>query len=200
LGLDSITKAGRPGLNEYALGGLRTGWYGADWSFHISRDSLNHASSIGDAFAIFNDADTWLELHGVEVVKRSKNLKNPPLGGVAQNQFTNAVWQVSFPETAWERLNWCLLPRSRRQRLKAFKLLKLCKACEVAHGRTRAKRWADRPLDIDILMFHGLTLDRQRLSLPHPGIAERGFVKDPWRELVDGDFEIPGLGPLKDLN
>lgn len=156
-------------------------------------------SSIGNAPEIFASAETWLELSGVDVVKKSAILRNPPLGNVAKNEFSNAVWQINFPETTWEKWNWVLLPRSRRKRLKAYKLLRLLQACEVAHGRQTAKRWADRMLDLDLLMFDDLVLKRPQLTIPHPEIAKRVFVLQPWAELVDDTFEIPTLGLLKDL-
>lgn len=156
-------------------------------------------SSIGAAHEIFAGAETWLELSGVKVLEKSAILRNPPWGGVAKREFSNAVWAIDFPETAWEKLNWILLPRPRRQRLKAYKLLRLLQACEIAHGRQKAERWADRTLDLDLLMFDDLVLKQKCLTLPHPEIAQRMFVLQPWAELVDDTFEIPTLGLLKDL-
>lgn len=160
---------------------------------------LGVGSSIGNAEAIFSSAESWLKNRGINVIKKSKHLKNPAIGGVAKNEFTNAVWQVEFLETTWEKINWCLLPRSRRLRLKAYKLLNLLKKCEFFNGRLAAARWADRSLDLDILMFHELTLQTPKLTIPHSEIAKRSFVLRPWAELVDENFEIPNLGLLKDL-
>ena len=156
-------------------------------------------SSIGNAENIFRNTAIWLELHGIEVIKKSKILKNPPLGTAAQNEFSNAVWEIEFRETIWEKINWILLPKSRRFRLKAFKLLKLLQQCERDHGRVKTERWADRPLDLDILMFHELALNTSRLTIPHSEISKRDFVLQPWRAIVDDGFEIPNLGLLKDL-
>ncbi len=156
-------------------------------------------SSIGDAEAHFAQTKIELAHLGVEVVKQSKNLKNPAQGGVAQNEFTNAVWQIEFTETKWEQINWCLLPTWRRQKLKAYKLLKVLQAVETKALRTRAKQWDDRTLDLDILMFHHLTFTKQHLLIPHPRIPERDFVLKPWQELVDKDFEIPTFGLIGEL-
>jgi len=156
-------------------------------------------SSIGNAEAHFTQAETNLLTFGIKVSKKSKNLKNAPQGGVAQNQFTNAVWQLEFPETKWEKINWCLLPQHRRQKLKAYRLLNLLQLVEKQALRTREKRWDDRTLDLDILMFHTLRLENQRLLLPHPLIPERDFVLHPWQELVDKDFEIPKFGSVSKL-
>lgn len=156
-------------------------------------------SSIGEAQKLFNEAEVFLNQHGVVVVKKSKNLVNPPVGGVAQNNFTNAVWQLDFKQTAWERFNWVLLPSYRRTYLKAKKLLKILHRAENTGGRIRKKRWEDRTLDLDILMFYQLVINKKQLTLPHPEIPNRSFVLLPWSEIVDEDFLIPKFGLLTNL-
>jgi 7,8-dihydro-6-hydroxymethylpterin-pyrophosphokinase len=156
-------------------------------------------SSIGEAQTQFTQAELDLKSKGVEVIKKSTLMVNPPQGGVAKNDFTNAVWHIEFPETKWEKANWCLLPASRRQKLKAYKLLKVLQWVEDQAHRTRSKRWEDRTLDLDILMFHQLILRQQRLLIPHPRIPERDFVLRPWEELVDKEFEIPKFGRVSEL-
>lgn len=156
-------------------------------------------SSIGDAEKTFNQAQLFLEEHKIKVLKKSKILKNPPFGGIAKNEFSNAVWALSFKETRWEKINWILLPQWRRQQLKAYKLLTILQRCENQLGRSREKRWDDRTLDLDLLMFHQHTSKRKKLIIPHPGITERSFVLHPWQEIVDEDFQIPRFGLIKDL-
>lgn len=161
---------------------------------------LGIGSSVGDGAAHFSTVQQKLEAHRIKVVQQSSVLKNPPYGDVAQNEFSNGVWQVEMHDTAWERMNWVLLPESRKQRLRAYKLLKICKAVEKSMGRDmEAGRWTDRVIDLDILMFGDLVLNRSRLTIPHADIANRDFVKEPWKELVDQDFKIPGVGQLHSL-
>ncbi len=54
---------------------------------------------------------------------------------------------------------------------------------EADHGRTRARRWGPRTLDLDLVQVRGATgslrLDGP-VRLPHPGAAERAFVIAPW--------------------
>jgi len=118
---------------------------------------------------------------------------------VAKNEFTNAVWEIAFPETKWEKINWILLPKWRREKLKALKLLKILQSCENVCARSREKRWDDRTLDLDILMFHAIRINSHHLTIPHPLIPERNFVLLPWQELVDKNFEIPKFGKISDL-
>ena len=156
-------------------------------------------SSVGDAAKTFTNAQAWLEKRGVKVLAQSGLMKNPPVGGVAQNEFTNAVWQLEWPENRWERFNWVLLGPMLRQKLKARKLLLLLQKCEKAFGRKRVKRWADRTLDLDILMFHDLNCSTFAYTIPHPEIPNRRFVLEPWAEIVDENFSIPKFGALTDL-
>ncbi len=160
---------------------------------------LGVGSSIGNAKEVFSMAEAFLERNNIHVLKKSNIMKNPPLGGVAQNEFSNMVWEISFPETPWEKVNWRLLPPSRRLRLKAKKLLKICKQCEGFCGRKNTVRWGDRTLDLDILMFHQLEVDKKLLHIPHKEIPFRDFVLLPWSEIVDQNFEIPTFGLLKEL-
>ncbi len=156
-------------------------------------------SSIGDAPSIFDSAERFLKKNGIKILKKSKILKNPPIGNVAKNEFSNAVWKIDFPFSSWEKLNYILLPQHRKKKLKSYKLLKILQRCEDIHDRAREKRWDDRTLDLDILMFHDLIISKKALTLPHPEIPNRDFVLLPWKEIVDEAFLIPKFGALKDL-
>lgn len=50
---------------------------------------------------------------------------------------------------------------------------------ETALGRVRGRRWDDRTIDIDLLLFDDLVVDDERLTLPHRGLAARRFVLEP---------------------
>jgi 2-amino-4-hydroxy-6-hydroxymethyldihydropteridine diphosphokinase len=41
-----------------------------------------------------------------------------------------------------------------------------------------------RPVDIDILFFDNLTITSENLTIPHPLIAERRFVLQPFAEIA----------------
>ena len=48
------------------------------------------------------------------------------------------------------------------------------------------------------LARNGIAVDERGLTIPHPGIASRNFVLLPLRDIAP-DFEIPGLGRVRDL-
>lgn len=55
-------------------------------------------------------------------------------------------------------------------------LLSACQEIEGKMGRTRLSKWAPRIIDIDILWYHGITVNTKELTLPHPGTFNRPFV------------------------
>ena len=73
-----------------------------------------------------------------------------------------------------------------------LKLLAICLQLELERGRLRGagQKWEPRTLDLDILAFDTSTLVSDSLVVPHPRIAERRFVLEPWNEIAPG-FVIP---------
>jgi len=141
---------------------------------------LTLGSSIGNAAEIFDSAEKSLGSRGIKVIHKSKIFKNPPYGGVAKNEFSNAVWHIETEMSPEE-------------------VLEIVQQIERDHGRTRERKWDDRTLDIDILLWNDLVIKTPKLTIPHPGIAERIFFLKPLSELVDENFQIPTFGTLKKL-
>lgn len=63
-------------------------------------------------------------------------------------------------------------------------LMAVCQRIEQAAGRRRTRRWAPRRLDLDLLMVGSVTRRGERLTLPHPRLAERRFVLRPWADIA----------------
>lgn len=70
-------------------------------------------------------------------------------------------------------------------------LLDYIQAIERAGGRVPGRPWDPRPIDIDVLMYHGVTLKTERLTLPHPRMGERAFVLVPLLEIAP-ELILPG--------
>jgi 2-amino-4-hydroxy-6-hydroxymethyldihydropteridine diphosphokinase len=62
----------------------------------------------------------------------------------------------------------------------------------------RLRRWGPRTLDLDILLYGDTVLATPRLSVPHPGLAERSYELYPLAELVP-DLLLPDGRRLADL-
>jgi 2-amino-4-hydroxy-6-hydroxymethyldihydropteridine diphosphokinase len=45
------------------------------------------------------------------------------------------------------------------------------------------RKYKDRPIDIDILLYDDLTVDEPDLKIPHPLMHERDFVMKPLAEI-----------------
>ena len=54
-------------------------------------------------------------------------------------------------------------------------------------------RFGPRPLDIDLLLYGDLRVDRPELTLPHPRLRERRFVLAPLAEIAP-DLQVPPDG------
>ena len=62
-------------------------------------------------------------------------------------------------------------------------LLNVLKVIEQKVGRVQRFRWGPREIDLDIIFYDGLTMDKPDLTIPHPRFAERDFVLRPLLDL-----------------
>ena len=69
-------------------------------------------------------------------------------------------------------------------------LLRVCHRLERAAGRRRTRRWAPRPLDLDVLTYGLRSIQSRALTLPHPRVHERRFVLQPWAD-VTPNLRVP---------
>ena len=90
-----------------------------------------------------------------------------PVGNVDQPRFLNMVCMV-------------------HTRLEPAALLALGKGIESKMGRVFGKVNAPRPIDIDILTYGDQVVETPELAIPHPKMAERGFVLVPLAEIAPG--------------
>ncbi len=64
------------------------------------------------------------------------------------------------------------------------RLLTLIKEIEVKMGRTSTVRWGPRIIDLDILFYDNVVIEKPDLSIPHPHIRDRDFVLRPLAEIA----------------
>ena len=72
-------------------------------------------------------------------------------------------------------------------------MLRALKGVEREFGRRPGRRWAPRVLDLDLALWNGGRWRSRRLTLPHPGLAERPFVLGPLCSVVPN---WRAVGPL----
>jgi 2-amino-4-hydroxy-6-hydroxymethyldihydropteridine diphosphokinase len=134
-------------------------------------------SNLGDSRQIL--AEAVHKLASLGQVKASPLYQSPPMGPQDQPNYYNAVVQLVTD----------LAPLALLDRLQAF---------EQKAGRVRLRRWGERTLDLDLLIYGDAQIQHERLTVPHVGVLERDFVLLPLLDLDPG-LQLNGH-PLKDLD
>jgi 2-amino-4-hydroxy-6-hydroxymethyldihydropteridine diphosphokinase len=140
---------------------------------------LGLGSNLGDRRANLEAALRLLTEAGVAIRSVSSAWLTPPMPA-GQPDFLNAV---VVGETARN----------------PHELLELVKVIERELGRRPNRRWGPRPIDVDILFYGQEQVGDEELVVPHPGIAERGFVLAPLAEVVRGPLPVLGASAVEYL-
>ncbi len=128
---------------------------------------------MGDRAAQLQQACVLLHQHPAITIRALSSLYHTaPVGFTAQAWFFNAV----------ARLQTSLSPEA---------LLSVTQAVERRLGRVPSLRWGPRPLDLDILLYDALCIQKPFLTVPHAALHERLFVLLPLFELAP-DLRLPG--------
>ncbi len=136
--------------------------------------------NLGDRAATLGAAVQRLRrMPGIRHVEVSPVYETEPVGVTDQPKFLNQVIGI---ETT-------LTPEA---------LLKGLQRIEDEFGRVRTVRWGPRTLDLDLLAYEAETRGTEALTLPHPRMLEREFVKIPLRDLLRCDrFQRPAWNELR---
>jgi len=131
------------------------------------RATVGLGSNLGDSSATIRAAlDALAAEH--ELLSVSPFYRSEPWGVEDQPPFVNAVAVIATD----------LAPED---------LLESLKAIESRLGRVPSYSWGHRALDLDILLYDDVRVDRPELQIPHPRMHERAFVLVPLAE-VDERF------------
>lgn len=106
-----------------------------------------------------------------KLLKVSSFYQSKPLGPQDQPDYVNAVACI---ET----------------QLAPLELLDALQHIENEQGRVRLRRWGERTLDLDILLYNNLQLQSARLTIPHYDMKNREFVIIPLQEIAP-DLILP---------
>lgn len=123
--------------------------------------------------------EALLNVDGISGVKSSPWYQSLAVGPGEQPDYLNAVAQV----------HTALSPEA---------LLTAMQAIENQQGRVRNIRWGARTLDLDLLIYEDCVMSTDRLTIPHPEIANRRFVLQPLYDLAPA-LSLPSGEAIADL-
>ena len=113
------------------------------------------------------------QIDGVNLLRVSHFYETAPWGVTNQPNFINAVVKI-------------------KSKLQPLQLLDALQEIEYKLGRVRHEHWGARTIDIDILSMDDVTMNTERLKLPHPYMLERDFVLVPFSELSGKNYSLHG--------
>lgn len=82
--------------------------------------------------------------------------------------------------------------------LTAIALLNALQNIENEQGRVRLRRWGERTLDLDMLLYGNQQIQTERLTVPHYDMHNREFVIVPLYDLAP-DLVLPNGTRIADL-
>jgi 2-amino-4-hydroxy-6-hydroxymethyldihydropteridine diphosphokinase len=122
-------------------------------------------SNLGERDSYLATASRLLEQQLGAAVKKSRIYETAAWGNTLQAAFLN---QILVFDTTFE----------------GKKLLDILLSIEKEMGRTRTQKWAERTIDIDLLMLGDQVIHEEGLEVPHPHMHERRFTLVPMNELA----------------
>ncbi|KAH0544272.1 hypothetical protein FGG08_001535 [Glutinoglossum americanum] len=121
-------------------------------------------SNLGDRIGEIQKACMEMDLRGIGVVRTSGLWETEAMYVEEQPRFVNGACEV---ETS----------------LAPIELLDQLQDIEKSLGRKKLVDKGPRNIDLDILLYDGLTVDEERLTIPHKLMLEREFVLRPLCDL-----------------
>ena len=132
---------------------------------------LQLGSNMGDRNAYLQKARKLITEKIGMIKKRSRIYESVPWGIENQNNYLNQVLELKSKFTADEVLQ---------------KILDI----ENKIGRIRNEKWGERIIDIDILFYNDLIIEKKGLCIPHIHLHNRKFVLTPLHE-ISPDYVHP---------
>jgi 2-amino-4-hydroxy-6-hydroxymethyldihydropteridine diphosphokinase len=112
-------------------------------------------------------------LPGTRLLAVSRVYRSAPVGPTGQDDYLNAAVRLATE-------------------LEPEALLDAAQAIEAGAGRVRTQHWGPRTLDLDLLLCGDTVIDTERLTVPHPRLAERNFVLLPLIDLLGERYRLQG--------
>jgi 2-amino-4-hydroxy-6-hydroxymethyldihydropteridine diphosphokinase len=104
-------------------------------------------------------------MDGVHLLRVSSVYQTAPWGRTDQEDFLNQVVEIETD-------------------LKPLQLLHKLQELEIKLGRRRGELWGPRVIDLDVLLYGRESIVGEKLTVPHPFMAQRLFVLVPLAEIA----------------
>jgi 2-amino-4-hydroxy-6-hydroxymethyldihydropteridine diphosphokinase len=137
-------------------------------------------ANLGDRLASLEAAIARLDAaEGVALRRRSGLYESAPVGVLDQPWFMNGVVEIGTTRPP-------------------LALLGLLKGIEWELGRRPTRRWGERTVDLDLLLYADDQLDLPELTVPHRELWNRRFVLEPLAELAP-ELRAPDGRPIGEV-
>ncbi|MBU5299319.1 2-amino-4-hydroxy-6-hydroxymethyldihydropteridine diphosphokinase [Clostridium sporogenes] len=130
-------------------------------------------SNIGEKENYIKRALEKMEEREIKIIKVSPIYETEPYGVLDQDSFLNGVVKIETNLTPENLIKELLL-------------------IEKQLDRVRERRWGPRTIDLDIIFYDDLIINRNNLIIPHKDMENREFVLKPLCD-IDENFIHPVL-------
>ena len=144
----------------------------------MHRTYLGLGTNLGNRAANLDRALALLQQQVGPLVKCSSYISSKPWGFSSDNDFLNAA---AIFDTTLTPLNLLRATQAIEQQIGRTKK---SKGLRVESQEPIERHYADRIIDIDILLYDTLQLTSPELTIPHPLMAQRDFVVGPLAEIA----------------
>ncbi|EPY2304438.1 2-amino-4-hydroxy-6-hydroxymethyldihydropteridine diphosphokinase [Clostridium sporogenes] len=130
-------------------------------------------SNIGEKENYIKRALEKIEERDIKIIKVSPIYETEPYGVLDQDSFLNGVVRIETNLTPEDLIKELLL-------------------IEKQLDRVRERRWGPRTIDLDIIFYDDLIINKNNLIIPHKDMENREFVLKPLCD-IDENFIHPVL-------
>jgi len=142
---------------------------------------LGLGSNLGDRYEHIKRAVRLIGERVGDVIRQSSFIETEPWGFESPNRFLNGVICCETTKTPHEVLK--LTQQIEREMGKRKE--HATRRSQIDNRKSVNRKYFDRPIDIDILLYDDLTIDEPDLKIPHPLMYERDFVMIPLKEIKE---------------
>ena len=141
----------------------------------MARVALLLGGNQGDVKRTLQTAQQLVNSRVGAVLRCSHRYESAPWAFPAAERFSNQALEVSTDLTPHEVLDAC-------QRIE--RELGRNRAAEAVEKASSGAVYCSRPIDIDIIFYDDEVIGDERLTVPHPLLAEREFARVPLCEFM----------------